>query len=34
MADRSHASGQSVVPNTIQQKAPKDVEQALPDSVR
>ncbi|KAK7957063.1 uncharacterized protein PG986_006285 [Apiospora aurea] len=31
--DRSHATGESAVPGKIQKKAPKGVEDALPDSV-
>ncbi|KAK8029070.1 hypothetical protein PG991_006126 [Apiospora marii] len=31
--DRSHATGASAVPGKVQEKAPKGVEDALPDSV-
>ncbi|KAK6852726.1 hypothetical protein PG990_010376 [Apiospora arundinis] len=31
--DRSHATGESAVPHKVQEKAPKAVEDALPDSV-
>ncbi|KAK7928147.1 hypothetical protein PG985_005145 [Apiospora marii] len=32
--DRSHATGASAVPGKVQEKAPKGVEDALPDSAR
>ena len=32
--DRSHATGESAVPRKVQEKAPKAVEDTLPDSVR